>query len=137
MNYLLLLHLNLSGMFSWETSISVVSTYNMPLSDISRATAYAQVIPVLSSRIILVPAPHQEHTQVSEGFGFEGSQLQPPSLQPSCSSLAVQPKTKVTKPPQLEPGSAIVPAQAGLGAAPATVVGLRFVTDWSGFACGF
>lgn len=64
-------------------------------------------IPVLSSQIILVPAPHQEQTEVSEGFGSamaERSQLQPPSSH--------QPKTKVTMPPQLVPSSATVPAQA-------------------------
>lgn len=65
-------------------------------------------IPVLSSQIILVPAPHQEQTQVSEGFGSamaEPSPLQPPSLQPCCCSLAVQPTIEVTVPPRLVPGT--------------------------------
>lgn len=72
---------------------------------------------VLLSQIILVSPPGQEQTQVLEGFGSAmaaPSQLQPLSLWPFCSSLAVQPKIKVTMLARLVPGSTTVPAQAGL-----------------------
>lgn len=115
MNYLLLLHLNLSGMFSWETSISMVSTYNMPLSSISRATAWS-LIPYLTCRhkSFLSQLPIRSRHRFQKGLG------QPWLKAPSCSHPPCGPPAapgqyslKQKSPPQLVPGSATVAAQAG------------------------